>query len=150
MLTIVAAVAIVVALSGCTPQQIAAYKAMAPEDQAKVVAALQDQQDQERRFYEGIVASRALSTDCYAAMRAVWPAHLHGWASGIISRESGGFHAADNSSSSASGCWQLLSSLHADKYAAAGCHVSQWADALCNNRAAYVLYQQAGSSPWRL
>lgn len=120
------------------------------EAQRAVVKALQDRQT---AYYLGIIAAdqrAALSTDCVAAMRAVWPAHLHGWAMGIMRRESGFQHTADNSSSSASGCWQLLSSLHADKYAAAGCHVSQAFDALCNNKAAYVLYQQAGTSPWNL
>jgi hypothetical protein len=121
------------------------------EAQRAVVKALQDRQT---AFYLGIIAAEQdrarLSTDCVAAMQAVWPATMHPWALGIMKRESGFYHAAANSSSSARGCWQLLPSLHADKYAAAGCHVSRWADAHCNNRAAYVLYQQAGTSPWRL
>lgn len=122
------------------------------EAQRSVVKALQDRQT---AYYLGIIAAEqqqraSLSTDCVAAMQAVWPAHMHGWAMGIMRRESGLYHAADNPSSSASGCWQLLSGLHADKYAAVGCHVSQAYDALCNNKAAYRLYQLAGTSPWNL
>jgi hypothetical protein len=134
------------------------------EAQRAVVKALQDRQTayyvgvqraQEQAFYEGIVRSQQ-STSCYGAIRQVWPAHLWSWADGIVKRESGGQPSAANSQSSARGCWQLLSSLHADKYARAGCHVSQWADALCNTRAAWALYNTptksgiAGTSPWNL
>lgn len=131
-------VLILVALgAACTPAQIELFLTLPKEDQDKVVAELQAQQ-----------APRP--TDCYSAMEQVFPAHAHGWARGIIKRESGNRPNAANPSSSARGCWQLLSSLHGDKYAAAGCHVSQWSDPMCNTRAAYVLYQRAGTSPWRL
>jgi hypothetical protein len=145
--------------TGCTPAQVEQFLDLgerpfrvetATEPQLNVIRALQDQQAQANAYYLGIIESRRLSTDCGAAMRAVWPQHLWGWADGIMHRESRHFHAADNPTSSASGCWQLLSSLHADKYAAVGCHVSQWADAVCNNKAAYRLYQLAGKSPWNL
>lgn len=111
------------------------------EPQRAVITYLQDQ----HLRYQ---ASRP--RDCYSAMEQVFPRHAWAWARGIINRESRNQPGAANPSSSARGCWQLLSSLHGDKYAAAGCHVSQWADPLCNTRAAYVLYQRAGTSPWNV
>jgi hypothetical protein len=130
-----------IVMIGCTPEQVEAFKKLDPATQQVVIRAIQERQAEERQ---------RLSTDCRAAMRAVWPSHLWSWAERIMQRESTSFHAAANSRSTARGCWQLLSSLHADKYSAVGCHVSQWADALCNNKAAYRLYQIAGPSPWRL
>jgi hypothetical protein len=128
------------------------------EAQRAVVKALQDRQTafyvgvqraQEQAFYEGIVRSQD-SGDCYAEMREVFPASTWSWATSIIRRESGGNPAAANPSSTARGCFQLLSSLHAGRYAAVGCHVSQWASAHCNVRAAHQLYLAAGTSPWNL
>lgn len=149
-LLLIAVAALVVGATACTPAEIAAYNDMAPADQAKVVAALQDRQDQERRFYEGVAAASADSGNCYVEMREVFPPSTWSWATGIINRESGGNPAAANPSSTARGCFQLLSSLHAGRYAAVGCHVSQWASAHCNVRAAHQLYLAAGTSPWRL
>jgi hypothetical protein len=123
----------VLVLGGCTPAQVATFRTLSPAEQQRVVAALQAPQ-------------RPL--DCYGAMERVFPPHTWAWGRKIIYRESTNNPAAANPSSSARGCWQLLSSLHADKYAKAGCHVSQWADAMCNTRAAYVLYQMAGTRPW--
>ena len=127
------------------------------EAQRSVVKALQDRQtafyvgiaraEQERRFYEGVHASR--SSDCYGAMRQVFPASVHGWAEGIIRRESGGSPGAQNPSSSAAGCWQMLA-MHDWRYYEVGCTPSQKYQAYCNNRAAHHLYSQAGTSPWRL
>jgi hypothetical protein len=145
--------------TGCTPAQVEQFLDLgerpfrietATEPQLRVIAALQDQQAQANAYYLGIIESQRLSTDCVAAMQAVWPPSMHGWAMGIMRRESGFYHAADNPRSTASGCWQLLSGLHADKYAAVGCHVSQAFDALCNNKAAYRLYQLDGKRPWNL
>jgi hypothetical protein len=140
MLTVVVAAGMLLGLAACTPEQVAIYNAATPEQQQVIVAEVQRQQAQ----------AQATSTDCYAAMRAVWPSSMWSWAEGIIHRESRGYHAADNPSSSASGCFQLLQSLHAHRYTAVGCSPAQWSNALCNVKAAYHLYQSAGTSPWRL
>ncbi len=124
-------------LGACTPEQVALFQSLSPEDQGRVVAELQRQQAERPR-------------DCYTAMEQVFPAYAHGWARGIIHRESRNNPSAQNRSSTAAGCFQLLSSLHAGRYTAAGCHVSQWADPVCNTRAAYELFKVAGTSPWRL
>jgi hypothetical protein len=108
-------------------------------------------QAQERAFYEGLIRAERerQALDCYGAMRQIWPAHLHSWASGIIRRESGGQATAQNPSSSAAGCWQLLK-MHDHRYYAVGCTPAQKYQAWCNNLAAYHLYKAAGTSPWRL
>ena len=78
-----------------------------------------------------------MAHDCYGQMREVWPAHLHGWAKNVIHRESRGQAGAQNSRSSAAGCFQLIHSLHAHRYAP-GC--SRY-HARCNVEAAWDLYQ---------
>jgi hypothetical protein len=123
-------------LGACTPGQVALWRTLDPVSQRAVVASLQT------------TTTAPKPVDCYGAMERVFPPHTWAWGRKIIHRESTNNPAAANPRSSARGCWQLLSSLHADKYAKAGCHVSQWADAMCNTRAAYVLYQMAGTSPW--
>lgn len=84
-------------------------------------------------------------TDCYGEMRKHWPVNLHGWAEGIIRRESGGNAAAQNPNSSAAGCFQLIHSLHADKYPA-DCRDRY--NAHCNVQAAWNLYQEDPTA-WR-
>lgn len=152
MLTAVAAIGMLLASSvtGCTPEQIAAYNAATPDQQQTIVVEIQRQQDQERRFYEGVAAAQADSGNCYVEMREVFPSSAWSWATGIIQRESGGDPTAANPSSTARGCFQLLSSVHASRYAAVGCSVAQWSSASCNVRAAYQLYLVAGTSPWSL
>lgn len=117
----------------------------------KAVLAELTRQAQERAFYEGLLRSQREreALDCYGAMRQIWPAHLHGWATGIIRRESGGQATAQNSSSSAAGCWQMLA-MHNWRYYEVGCTPAQRYQAWCNNLAAYHLYRHAGTSPWRL
>jgi hypothetical protein len=150
-------IALFVLLTSCTPAQIAHWKSLGPdpvtaETMTPTQRAVIRHLEQQRRDYLAAVArhQNSLRTDCGAAMRSVWPRHLWSWADSIMHRESRHQHNAANPRSSARGCWQLLSSLHADKYAAVGCHVSQWSDALCNNKAAYRLYQIAGTSPWAI
>lgn len=129
----------------CTPEQVAIFNTLSPEDQAKVIEALQHQQAQNVALRD----SGQDSGNCYVEMRKVFPSHAWGWATGIINRESGGNPAAQNPSSSAAGCWQMLA-LHNHRYYAVGCVPSQKYQARCNNLAAYHLYQAAGTSPWRL
>jgi hypothetical protein len=125
------------------------------EPQRKVVAHLEDQKE---ILLAAIAAhnaaqaqaARERSMDCLTAMRAVWPSHL--WATGerVINRESGNTPTAQNSSSSAAGCWQMLA-MHAHRFDAVGCSWARRYEALCNTRAAWHLYQAAGGwSPWRL
>ena len=116
------------------------------EAQRAVVKALQDRQT---AFYLGIIASRQRPADCISAMKQVWPSSTWGWAEGIIRRESGNQPGAQNPSSTAAGCWQMLR-MHDHRYATVGCSPAQKYDALCNNKAAYTLYQAAGTSPWSL
>lgn len=94
-------------------------------------------------------ARTAAPKDCISAMKQVFPSSTWSWGERIIMRESRNNPSAQNSVSSAAGCWQLLS-MHNHRYYAVGCSPAQKYDALCNNKAAYHLYQAAGSSPWRV
>lgn len=113
------------------------------EPQRAVIAHLRERQ----RAWE---AAQAQPVDCYTAMERVWPAHL--WATGrrVIHRESRNDPGAQNRSSSAAGCWQMLR-MHAHRFDAVGCSWAQRYDAMCNTRAAWRLWQDAGGwSPWSL
>jgi hypothetical protein len=109
----------------------------------------QAEERQRNAFYLGIIASQQRPTDCISAMHQVFPASAWSWGQGIIMRESHNQPSAQNPSSSAAGCWQLLA-MHDHRYYAVGCTPAQKYDALCNNKAAYHLYQAAGTSPWSL
>jgi hypothetical protein len=88
----------------------------------------------------------AASGGCVDAMHQVFPPSTWGWAMGIMKRESGFSPTAKNPRSTASGCFQLLS-IHAHRFPGG------WANrfnALANCQAAYSLYREAGTSPWRL
>jgi hypothetical protein len=149
-LLIAISLVLVAVAASCTPEQIAIYNSLNPSDQAKVVQALKDQQAMQRHaYFVGIHASQQDSGNCYEEMRKVFPASAWNWATGIIKRESGGQPTADNPSSSAAGCWQMLA-MHDHRYYAVGCTPAQKYQARCNNKAAYTLYQAAGTSPWRL
>lgn len=120
------------------------------EPQKAVVAHLEDQKE---LLLEAIAQARAAQqrpTDCYSAMEQVWPSHLWSWGRTVIHRESRNIPTAQNPSSSAAGCWQMLQ-MHAHRFDAVGCSWAQRYDALCNSKAAWHLYQAAGGpSPWRL
>lgn len=130
-------------LAACTPTQIEWFKSQSPEVQAEVIRGLQ---------------GGPPPNDCYAAMRHYWPAHMHGWATKIINRESTGIPTAYNrqvvwvngQANNAAGCMQLLLPLHGWRYTAIGCSPSDWSNAWCNVRAALHLYQQVGTGPWNL
>jgi hypothetical protein len=150
MLIAVLSIMSIAVISSCTPEQVAIFRTLSPEDQAKVVQALQDQQAMQRHaFFVGVHASQQDSGDCFVEMRKVFPASAWNWATSIINRESRGIPTAQNPSSSAAGCWQMLA-MHDHRYYAVGCVPSQKYQARCNNRAAYHLYQAAGTSPWRV
>jgi hypothetical protein len=85
-------------------------------------------------------------TDCYSALN-YFPGD-QATARRVIWRESRNTPTAQNSSSSAKGCWQIMQSIHASKYYAVGCTPSDWSDPVCNTKVAALLYQQVGWSPW--
>ena len=163
LMKFVAVAGLILAAAACDPndpRQVQAFYDLNPavpaeeltvgtmnEAQRAVVQALQDRQT---AYYLGIIAAeQERSMDCYGAMERVFPASAHGWARGIIARESGNNPGAQNPSSSAAGCWQMLS-MHDWRYYEVGCSPSQKYQALCNNKAAHHLYSQAGTSPWSL
>jgi len=127
-----AALAVLLAAIGCTPEQQALWDSLTPEQQSAVLAD---------------AAAKAAPTDCYGALH-----HFPGdraTARQIIHRESRNNPAAANTSSTARGCWQLLMSLHSWRFTAVGCSPSEWSDPVCNTKAAAHLYNAAGWSPWR-
>jgi hypothetical protein len=116
------------------------------EEQRAVVRHLQQQQF---LFFATLIANRT-PTDCYSAMEQVWPSHLWSWGRTVIHRESRNNPSAQNPSSSAAGCWQMLK-MHDHRYYSVGCTPADKYDALCNTKAAWHLYQAAGGpSPWSL
>ena len=126
-----AVAAMLLAAVGCTPEEVALWESLTPEQQA------------------GVLTDAARSntpTDCYGALHH-FPGD-HGTARQIIWRESRNDPTAANSSSTARGCWQLLMSLHSWRFTAVGCSPAQWADPVCNTKAAAHLYSGAGWTPW--
>lgn len=124
--------------SGCLYDAHPVWSTLTPVQQASV------------RAHEEAKAAAGSTSTCVGAMRAVWPQHLWPWATAIMRRESGLQARAANRASTARGCWQLLMSIHGPRFRAVGCSPQAWGDALCNNKAAYLLYRQAGKRPWRL
>jgi len=114
--------------------------------QKSVIKALEDQRN---AYFMGIIASEQRPTDCYSAIDQVFPASAQSWAKSIVTRESRNTPTAQNARSTAAGCFQLLA-MHNFRYYEVGCTPYDKYDALCNTKAAYHLYQQAGTSPWSL
>jgi hypothetical protein len=144
------------------PAHVRAWYDLNPEVGAEVtVETMNDAQravvaelaERERRWYAGVLAAqqqRADSGNCYTEMRKVFPAHAWDRMSRIIDRESGGNPRAQNPSSSAAGCAQLLR-LHSPRFDKLG---YTWErdrySAQANIRVAHDLWLAAGWSPWRL
>lgn len=101
----------------------------------------------ETTLFNEVKASQHSSTDCVGEMKRHWPANTHSWAMGIMKRESRFDHSAQNSKSTAAGCFQLLA-IHSWRYNAVGCSWSERYNAHCNVKAAYHLYKEAGTQPW--
>lgn len=135
---IVVAVLVGIGLTGCRPHEVAWYLNEATPEQRAAV-------DNHLRA----LAEANTVTDCYSAQRVYFP-EANGWGPRVIRRESNNNPSAANSSSSARGCWQLLMSLHSHRFWAVGCSPAQWADPICNTKAARHLYLAAGTSPWAL
>ena len=124
----------ITAISSCTPKEVEAFKTLSPSAQQDVLDWLHDTQRPQ---------------GCVEAMHAVWPQSLWSWGERIMWRESNHVPTALNKSG-ASGCWQMMLPLHNNRFRAVGCSPTQWSDPLCNNKAAYNLYLEAGTSPWVL
>lgn len=90
----------------------------------------------------------AAPTDCNTAIDRHWPGDK-AWAKRIVWRESRNTPTARNASG-ASGCFQMMLPLHSRRFSAVGCSPAAWADPVCNVRAAWTLYAEAGTSPWAL
>ena len=89
----------------------------------------------------------ASSSDCYSQVDQIWPASTRAWAHRIVWRESRNNPAAQNSHSSAAGCFQLLS-MHAGRFVRHGYSWSDRYNARANVTAALDLYSECGSRPW--
>lgn len=131
MRRLIAVLAVILGTVACTPEEIALWRSLPPEQQQAVVDALFP------------------PAGCVDAMKRVWPESEWAWAERIMWRESNHQPTAYNRSG-ASGCWQMMLPLHSRRFTAVGCSPSQWADPLCNNRAALHLFREAGRSPWNL
>jgi hypothetical protein len=89
------------------------------------------------------------TSSCHGAVDYLWPAESRSWAHRIVDRESGGDPRAQNPSSSAAGCAQLLK-MHAWRFSSTGTSWAHRYDAKANIAAALHLYREAGASPWAL
>ncbi len=69
------------------------------------------------------------------------------WLFTIVWRESNFLPWARNPSG-ASGLFQMMLPLHANRFRAVGCDPARWAEARCNAAAARHLYEEAGRLPW--
>ena len=83
-------------------------------------------------------------------IRDIWPDDSEAWALSIVWRES----RCDENAVSPTGCrglWQVALPLHADLFAAQGLDwQTSWNDPVANTRAALLLFQSSGTSPWRM
>lgn len=83
---------------------------------------------------------------CRDAVDTWWPASSRAWMHSIIQRESRGIATAQNPSSSAAGCTQLLK-MHAYRIPGGW---GQRYNPDANILGALDLYREAGTSPWSL
>jgi hypothetical protein len=123
-------VLLVAGLTACTPEVEAWWNALTPEGRSAVLAEIQSQ-----------------ASDCHGQVDRQWPASSRAWAHRIVNRESRGIATAQNSRSSAAGCFQLLR-VHAWRFDRCG---FTWADryrARANVCAALDLYREQGARPW--
>jgi soluble lytic murein transglycosylase-like protein len=119
------------------------------------------QQAEERRRSETLAKQRATTPTTYVAqqpqngspcqyadlIRSIWQRDAE-WAIGIAYRESRCIPTARNASG-ASGLFQMMMPMHSDLFMTA-CGSTDWANPECNIKAAWLLYQSSGRSPWAL
>jgi hypothetical protein len=135
-LVIISSVVLATALTACTPTQIEVFKSLDPTTQQTVIQQIRTQ-------------NQTRSVDCYQAIDKHWPATSQSWARSIVWRESRNNPTAQNRSSSAAGCFQMLS-LHQKRFNKLGFSWSQRYNPDVNVLVAYDLYKEAGTSPWSL
>ena len=135
-LVIISSVVFATALTACTPTQIEVFKSLDPTTQQTVIQQIRTQ-------------NQTRSVDCYQAIDKHWPATSQSWARSIVWRESRNNPTAQNRSSSAAGCFQMLS-LHQKRFNKLGFSWSQRYNPDVNVLVAYDLYKEAGTSPWSL
>lgn len=122
-------------LVACTPEQLALWESLTPEQQSGVLT------DAARKN----AANSHSSTDCYGEMRKHFPQSAWSGMERIIHRESRGNASAKNPSSSARGCYQMLS-MHDWRLPPGGSMYNAHHASI----AARSLWDDAGWSPWRL
>ena len=148
-LALVCATILTLTAAACTPGQITAYQHVmangTPAEQAAATAAV----DAWKANPPYETASMGESPDCYAAIARHWPAGSQAWARGIVSRESGNQPGAQNASSTAAGCFQMLR-LHEGRFNKLGYTWADRYDPDVNTLVALDLYREAGTAPWRL
>jgi soluble lytic murein transglycosylase-like protein len=119
------------------------------------------QQAEESRRSETLARQRATTPTTYVAqqpqggspcqyadlIRSIWQKDAE-WAIGIAYRESRCIPTARNASG-ASGLFQMMMPMHSGLFIAA-CGSTDWTNPECNIRAAWILYQGSGRSPWNL
>lgn len=131
--SIIAGLMLMIGLTACSPEQIAAFNRLSPEGKAAVAAHYRQQNQAPIDCNQAI--DRYFSGDKNRMKQIVW-------------RESRNQPTAANPRSSARGCAQLLIRTHGHRFTAVGCSPDQWGNAACNIKAADHLYRQAGWSPW--
>lgn len=127
-------------IASCTPEQIAIFEQLNPEQQTAVVNHIRSTQARQ---------ASTSSRDCYEAVDKYWPESSRSWIKTIIRRESNNTPTAQNSSSSAAGCLQILR-IHAPRFTKLGYSWSDRYNPDVNILVGLDLYREAGASPWRL
>lgn len=136
------AVILALPLAGCLPAEVHAVLAAHGQvvDQPTAV-----------RIARDVTAARtrpAAPLSCREAIMRLWPSGSRSWALTVARRESGGNPRAQNRSSSAAGCFQMLQ-IHRTRFAKVGCSWARRYEAPCNVLAALDLYREQGARPWR-
>ena len=141
IITIISMFTIVTMSVACTPEEMAVWNGLSHQQKTNIIESISS------------------SSDCYEAIDK----HFSGDKTrmkNIIRRESGNNPAAQNKSSTARSCGQLLMSYHAWRFAEVGCPdvgvtpwrdtSKQWADPDCAIKAVDHLYREQGYGPWKL
>ena len=133
-LVVTVAAASIMLAAACTPEQIQAYNSLAPHEHAAV-----------RTHWQTVNPP----PDCYTAMRQTWPQSTWAWAERVIWRESRNQPGAQNTRSTAAGCFQMLR-IHAGRFNALGYTWNDRYNPTVNSLVALDLYREQGATPWRI
>lgn len=143
LMKFVAVAGVILAAAACTPTEVAMYKSLSPEDQVKVVAAIQEQQRQETQFYLGVLAAQ--QSESIQMNPFLTCVRHHESDRGPFPHTAG--YQAENPYSSASGAYQFIDSTWRSVSAAAGYpgygHAS-WAPPSVQDRVAYHVAIELG------